>query len=155
MTNNGGGANNLVGASTITTTATTVGAIKAGDRIQIAGVRRPMLVSTLASVGATSILLTDPITEIIPDGAAITVVSSGTAAWTPNAAIFDGDALAVAFPMLDPPSDKPSSVMSDMGVSIRVVQGYDMASKKETLSLDLLCGAIAYDQRRITLLADY
>ena len=61
--------------------------------------------------------------------------------------------MAVAMPMLDPASDKPSSVISDDGVSIRIVQGYDMTTKTETLSMDLLVGATAYDPRRITLLS--
>ena len=131
--------------------------MKAGDRLAIAGVRRPLKVlTTIADTSATTtVALVDPITEIIPDNAAVTVISTGTAAWTPQGAIFDGDSLAVAMPVLDAPSDKPSQVISNNGYSIRVVQGYDMASKKETLSLDMLIGATAYDPRRITLLANY
>jgi hypothetical protein len=67
----------------------------------------------------------------------------------------DTSALGFAMPMLDTPSDKPSSVASSNGYSIRVVQGYDMNSKKETMSLDLLLGAVAYDPRRMTLLREY
>ena len=50
-----------------------------GDRIAIAGVRRPLIVkSAIADASlATTISLVDPITEIIPDNAAITVVGSG------------------------------------------------------------------------------
>ena len=57
--------------------------------------------------------------------------------------------------MLDPADDKPTSVVSNNGVSIRAVSGYDMQTKQSTLSLDLLVGAEAYDPRRITLLSDY
>ena len=153
VTNNGSGANNLVGTKTITTTATTVGTIKAGDRIKIAGVRRPLRISTLANVGATSILLTDPITEIIPDGAAITVVSSG-ATYDIQGAIFDDASLAIAMPMLDNAAGHENSVVSENGVSIRVVQGYDMGTKTHQMSFDLIVGASAYDNRRITLIGD-
>jgi len=160
QTNNGAGGNtnNQIGATSLTVdTQTASRTVKAGDRLAIAGVRRPLKVlTTIADTSATTtVVLVDPITEIIPDNAAVTVISTGTAAWTPQGAIFDGDSLAVAMPVLDAPSDKPSQVISNNGYSIRVVQGYDMASKKETLSLDLLIGATAYDPRRITLLANY
>jgi len=143
---------NLVGMQTITTDATT-GGFKVGDRIVIAGVRRPLIVGSIVASGATSIPLVDPIMEIIPDGAAITTISSG-AAYTVNGAIFDESSLAFASPMLDSASDKPTSVATANGYSIRVVQGYDMNTKKETVSLDMLAGATAYDPRRITMLGD-
>lgn len=153
VTNNGGGANNQIGMKTLTTTAITVGTIKAGDRIKVAGVRRPLRVSTLANVGGTSILLEDPITEIIPTGAAITVVSSGKTLEL-QGAIFDDASLAIAMPLLDPAAGQPTSILSDNGVSIRVVQGYDMNTKQTTISFDTLVGAANYDNRRTTLLAD-
>ena len=151
VTNNTG-STNLVGQSVLTTDSTT-GQFEVGARIQIAGVRRPLIVATQTAATATSIPLVDPIMEIIPDGAAITTISSG-AAYTVNGAIFDDSSLAFASPMLDPASDKPTSVATSNGYSIRVVQGYDMASKKETISLDMLAGATAYDPRRITMLGD-
>ncbi|RLB67215.1 MAG: hypothetical protein DRH08_04230 [Deltaproteobacteria bacterium] len=151
VTNNTGGTTNLVGMTAVTTTATT-GQMEAGDRIMIAGVRRPLIVAAQTAATATSIPVVDPITEIIPDGAAITTIAAGQTV-TYNGAIFDNRSMAVAMPMLDPASDKPSSVISDDGVSIRIVQGYDMITKTETLSMDLLVGATAYDPRRITLLA--
>lgn len=154
-TNNNSGANNKIGVSTLTVVADSPAhAVVAGDRIQIAGVRRPLVVKTGVSPVTTTIALEDPITEIIPDGAAITVIGSGHA-MTYHGAIFDSAALGVAMPMLDSPSDKPSYSVSYDGFSIRVVQGYDMTTKSETLSLDFLIGAAAYDPRRITLLADY
>ncbi len=154
QTNNTAGVTNLVGQSTLAVDAIT-GGFNAGDRIQIAGVRRPLVVASGAAALATSISLVDPIDEVIPDNAAVTVVSSGNSITGAHGAIFDEQALAVAMPMLDPASDKPSAVVSNNGYSIRVVQGYDMQTKKETLSLDLLIGAAAYDTRRITLLTQY
>lgn len=151
VTDNGvGGANNKIGSTTLTVDGT-AGAFNAGDRIQIAGVRRPMIVKTTIDPIVTAVELVDPITEIIPDNAAVTVIGSGKAIEY-QGAILDSDALAVAMPMLEPPSDKPSYVISSDGVSIRVVQGYDMATKSETMSMDFLIGAVAYDPRRITLL---
>ena len=153
-TDNNSGAANLIGDTTLNVDAIT-GGFSAGDRIQIAGVRRPLIVASNAAALATTISLAHPIDEIIPDNAAVTVISSGNSITGAHGAIFDSQALAVAMPMLDPPSDKPSAVVSNNGYSIRVVQGYDMTTKRDTLSLDLLIGAVAYDARRITLLTEY
>jgi len=156
-TNNTTGTKNLVGDSLLTVDNSTASkALKAGDRLAIAGAKRPVIVKTaIADTDATvSIVLVDPITEIIPDDAAVTVIGSGQSV-SYAGAIFDNQAMAVAMPLLDPASDKPSSVISDDGVSIRVVQGYDMTTKVETLSMDLIVGATAYDPRRITLLSGY
>jgi hypothetical protein len=146
--------NNKIGSTTLTIDALT-GQIEAGDRIKIAGVRRPLIAAAQAVATATTVTLVDPITEIIPDGAAVTVIGSGQSNLDLRGAIFDDQSLAVAMPVLDAPSDKPSSVLSNNGFSIRVVQGYDMTTKTDTLSLDMLIGASAYDPRRITLLREF
>lgn len=152
ITDNSGGAN-VVGNKVLKVDAIT-GGFTAGDRIQIAGVRRPLIVASNAAADATSIALLDPITEIIPDNAAVTVVGAGQSS-TIHGSIFDSQSLAVAFPMLEIPPDKPAAVLSENGVSIRVTQGYDMNTKTNMMSLDLLVGAEAFDPRRITLLGDY
>lgn len=146
------GTENKVGTSTLVLQAAATGTFNNGDRIYVAGCRRPLIVNGTQAT-PTSIALVDPITEIIPVTAAVTVVASG-AQYDVRGAIFDDKSIAVAMPVLDPPSDKPSAIMSDSGYSIRVVQGYDMTTKTETISLDLLIGAKAYDPRRITLLGD-
>lgn len=152
-TDNSGGAN-LVGSSTLKVDSTT-GTFNAGDRIAVAGLRRPLIVASTVAATATSIPLVDSITEIVPDGAAVTVVGSGVSNAAAHGVIMDTSAIGFAMPMLDAPSDKPASVMASNGYSIRVVQGYDMTTKKETMSLDILIGANAYDPRRMTLLREY
>lgn len=161
VTNNTTGTKNLIGDTTLTVDTQTAGkSVKAGDRLAIAGVRRPLKVKTAVAAGAgahdiaTSYELVDPITEIIPDDAAVTVVGSGQDL-TFHGAIFDDRALAVAFPMLDLPEDKIAATAHNNGVSVRIVKGYDMSSKKTTLSLDFLVGSFMMDPRRCTLLADY
>ena len=151
-TNNAAGVNNKIGMTTLTCTALTA-AINAGDRITIAGVRRPLVVSTTAASGATSIALAHPITEIVPDSAAITVVGSGLDL-TFRGAIMDDRALAIAFPMLDLPGDKVCATASSNGINLRIVKGYDMNTKVDTMSIDLLCGAFMLDPRRVTLVAE-
>ena len=155
-TNNTGAPVNQIGQSVLTYDAGDAGSFNVGDRLQIAGVRRPVIVKTLVAVasGATEVELVDPITEIIPDDAGITVVGAGQDL-TYHGAIFDDRSLAVAFPMLDLPEDKVAATAYSNGVSIRMVKGYDMQTKKTTMSLDLLIGAFMLDPRRTTLLADY
>jgi len=147
---------NQIGMSTLTMdNVTASGSVEIGDRILIAGVRRPLIAKTAIAdtTSSTEVELVDPITEIIPDNAAITTKAAG-ATYDYHGAIFDDRSLAVAFPMLDMPQDKVTGVASNNGVSVRVVKGYDMSTKTTTLSLDLLCGAFAFDPRRITLVAD-
>jgi hypothetical protein len=156
-TNNTAGTKNLIGDTVLTVDNQTASKdVAVGDRLAIAGVRRPLLVKTIIAdtSATTSVELVDPITEIIPDNAAVTVVGSGQSL-TFHGAIMDDRSLAVAFPMLDLPEDKVAAIQSNNGLSIRIVKGYDMSSKKTTMSLDLLCGAFALDPRRITLVADY
>jgi len=144
--------NNKIGLRILTVAATT-GDINAGDRLAVAGCRRPLIAAAAAAAGSTSISIVDPITEIVTDGAAVTTVGAG-ATVDIHGAIFDDRSLAVAFPMLDMPGDKVTSTAANNGVSIRVVKGYDIQTKKTTMSLDLLCGAFAHDPRRITLVGE-
>jgi len=150
-TDNSGGAN-LVGAKTVKVAATTV-AIADGSFMKVAGCRRYLRVNGAVSTGATTIPVVDPVTEPIEDGAAVTFPNAGTTV-TIMGALFDSDSIGVAMPVLDKPEDKASAVIANNGVSIRIVKGYNMDTKKTTLSLDLLVAAMAIDPRRITLIGD-
>ncbi|MCA1806774.1 MAG: hypothetical protein LC687_02760, partial [Actinobacteria bacterium] len=151
-TTNNTGTTNLVGLKVLTIDSLT-GTIEEGDRIRIAGVRRPLIAAAQAVATATTVSLVDPIAELIPDGAAVSVIGSGLTQ-TVQGVMMDDRSLAIAFPILDLPQDVVSSTMSSGGVSIRVAKGYNMSTKKTTLSMDLLVGGFALDPRRITLLAD-
>jgi len=157
LTDNTVATNNKIGLKVLTFDGGTVAeTLLAGDRILVAGCRRPLIVAAeVADVNAaTTVTLVDPITEIIADDAAITIVGGQAATFDIHGAIFDDRSLAVAFPMLDMPGDKVTATAANNGVSIRIVKGYDINTKKTTMSLDLLCGAFAHDPRRITLLGD-
>lgn len=147
---------NLIGNTVLITDALGAGTLKVGDHLAIAGVKRPLIVKTAVAdtTLTTSIDLVDPINEIIPDGAAVTVIGT-THNYTKQGAIFDGQSLAFAMPILDAPEDKWSTSVSSNGISLRIVKGYTMSSKTTTLSIDCLVGAFALDSRKITLLASY
>ena len=155
-TNNTAGTKNLIGDKVLVIDAAGAATtIVAGDRIAIAGVRRPLIATTSVAdmTAVTTIALQDPITEIIPDGAAVTVVGSGKDVQH-HGVIMDDRSLAVAFPMLDLPEDRVAATATNNGIGIRIVKGYDLSGKKTTMSLDLLCGAFALDPRRMTLIGD-
>lgn len=146
---------NLIGDSILVVDGGSAGNFEVGDRIKIAGVRRPLVVKTQATpTTTTNVALVDPITEIIPDNAAVTVIGSGQDI-TYHGAIMDSRSIGVAFPMLDLPEDRVAASATNNGVSLRIVKGYDLSSKKTTMSLDLLVGAFMLDPRRVTLVADY
>ena len=156
-TNNSSATKNLIGDSVLTVNNVTQSALTLveGDRLYISGVRRPLKVATaVGNTNATvSIVLVDPITEIIPNDTTVTVLASGTNVQH-HGVIMDDRSLAVAFPLLDLPEDRVAATASNNGVSIRIVKGYDLSSKKTTMSMDLLCGAFALDPRRMTLIGD-
>ena len=146
--------NNNIGDTALYFDSST-GAYNAGDRIKVAGVNRPLIVQSTTSGASGNIPLVDPITEVIPDNAAITVVGSGQSNLAAKGVIMDKACIGFAMPLLDAPSDKPSSIQSRNGYSLRVVTGYNQSTKTETLSIDCLVGAEAYDPRRMTLLREY
>ena len=148
------GAGNLIGESVLLTTANS-GGFLAGDRIRIAGVRRPLVVATDAIAGSTTVTLTDPITEIIPDASAITVEGGDGSDMNFQGVICNPNAFAFATPPLELPASAEASVMNMDGFSIRVVRDYDVNTKSTTLSFDLLLGALAYDPRLSVLLGEY
>lgn len=151
---------NMVGSRSLLCDEIT-GAFLAGDRIKVAGCRRPMIVAADAAIAITTapvadrtITVVDPITEIIQADAAVTVVGGNAKSLDFQAAIFDGKSLGFAMPMLDSPEVGLSSVVSQDGISIRVVADYDHKFKKSSMSMDILIGGFALDPRRITLLAE-
>jgi len=57
-------------------------------------------------------------------------------------------------PPLDSPPGAESAVVSANGLSLRVVRDYSQTTKTSRLSIDLLCGATAYDTRKSLIIAD-
>lgn len=139
---------NQIGQSTLSVAATT-GTFKVGDRIMVAGMRRPMVIKTQANATATSLVLVDPINELVPPSAAVTVLAAGKTVDI-HGAIFDDRSLAVAFPKLDVPPG--GVVQSNNGINIRLVKDYNISTKVTTMSMDILVGAFCLDPRRVTLL---
>lgn len=154
VTANAGG-KNKINDKVLITEALGAGTLVKGDRLKVAGLRRPLIVAKAYAdtTLVTEIELVDPITELIADAAAVSVLGSGKDVQH-HGAIFDDRSLAVAFPMLDIPGDRVAATAHNNGVSIRIVQGYDLSTKTTMMSLDLLVGSFCLDPRRITLVGD-
>lgn len=154
------GTQNMVGTSNLIMKEITA-EIVSGDRIKVAGLKRPLIAAATvaialpaADVSLRTVALVDPITELIDSEAAVTTVLAGETV-SYQGAIFDGQSLGVAMPMLDQPETGLASVVSDNGISVRVVADYDSKYKQSSLSMDCLIGGFALDARRITLLGSY
>ena len=147
LTNNTSGTKNLIGDTNLEVDGTAATTINAGDRIIIAGVPTMMICATTTAATVTVIPLVNPIMEIIPDDAAVSLEASGLT-YTNQAVITEGNAYAYAVPPLDAPEGANSAVVSADGFSLRVVSAYNITTKVQTLSLDMLIGATIWDPRK-------
>ena len=121
---------------------------KVGDVFSVAGVEGTFTVTedvTAASGAFTAVKFTPPAPEGgFADNAAITVKASHTA----NLA-FVREAIALAVVPLEIPqgANGNAAYVSMNGMGIRVVYGYNMSTKTDTISFDLLVGAKVIDPR--------
>lgn len=125
------------GATKLTVTGTTLtGNFVKGDLLKIDGICYTV---TKDTESASSNSITDievyPALNKIADKTPVEVVASHTA----NLA-FNPMAFAFVTRPLSTPSGVESYVTSYNGITLRVVKGYDMKYKKETLSMDVLYG---------------
>lgn len=152
----GGNTNNRIGSTTLTFDAGTASAFNAGDRLQIAGVYRPVIVaSTVANASlVTAVTLTHPIDEIIPDNAAVSVIGGGNSDLDYQGVIVSPDACAFAMPPLPMPMGAEGSVISHNGFSLRVSGDWNSSTKTNFLSFDCLVGATVYDTRKSMIIAN-
>lgn len=112
-----------------------------GDLFTVAGAPGSYVVTAAATASGTSVSALS-IYPPVPAGgfaatSAITIVATNTVNFAahPNAI-----ALAIV-PLELPRGAAQAAYMSDGGVGIRVVYGYDTNTKTDTISFDVLCGA--------------
>jgi len=129
--------------------ATAAGLLPNGTAFTVAGVVGTFTVTntyTVDGTGAVAVVAFAPQAPAggFADGAAITFgAGSGT-----SAIAFHPNAFALAVVPLELPQGAASAgYIRGNGMGIRVVQGYDVNSKVDTISLDLLVGAKAIDPR--------
>lgn len=129
--------------------ATAAGLIAAGDAFTVAGVTGIFTITNQAIVDGTGAVVGVKFAPQAPaggfaDNAAITFGSgSGT-----SAVAFHPNAFALCVVPLElPRGAADSGYIQANGMGVRVVSGYDVGTKVDTISLDLLVGAKAIDPR--------
>ncbi len=60
----------------------------------------------------------------------------------------------VTRPLALPQGNAESAIVSYDGFSLRVVRGYDLTTKKDTISIDMLCGVKLLDERLVAVISD-
>lgn len=141
----------LAGATTMNIDAATLtGTIKAGTLFTVAGQTQTFVVTAdkTASGNAIAGLTFAPAVPAggFADNATITLTANHTA----NLG-FHRNAFTFATRALEKPLGLPQDQVETVnynGVGIRVTSGYNMSTKKDTISLDLLCGVKTLDPLR-------
>lgn len=80
--------------------------------------------------------------------------AKGTNDYTPAIAFHKNAFALVTRPLALPMGAANSYIASYDGFGLRVVQGYDMNSKKDTISIDMLCGVKTLDASLAAVIAD-
>lgn len=114
-------------------------ALAAGDMFTIAGDTTKYTVNKAGALDTADqdLYITPALQANAADNAAITLISTATV----NNLVFHRNAIAfVTRPLKTPEGGVAAYTTSNGEYSLRVVQGYDMTTKKEKLSMDVLYG---------------
>lgn len=137
------------GAKTMAVDATTItGTWKKGSLFTVAGVAGTYVLTADATAASNAItgIAFEPAAPAggFPDNAAVTRI----AAHTPNLAFHRTAFAFVTRQLALPRGAADAATVSYKGLGLRVVSGYDLTSKKDTISVDLLCGVKTLDAPR-------
>jgi len=115
------------------------GTLKKGDVFTVAGDTQQYVCLALATAGSNEVDITFyPAAKVAWDGdAAVTVLASASAE---NLAFHKNCFALVTRPLEKPMGAAYAETLSFNGVSCRIVAGYDMNTKQDTISIDFLCG---------------
>lgn len=148
----GGNTNNRANSTTITYDGGDVaaGTLLEGDIVEIAGYGGVVVAAdAVATTGAGTFTIREPLREDLDDDAAGTVYDGGGNTRALHGAVFHPDAFAFVAVPLDLPTGTEAAYMADpaTGLAIRAVYDYDRDLKSDVLSLDILVGAEMVDGR--------
>lgn len=143
----------LPGATSIVYDAGTdaAGTLLIGDSVNIAGYGDVMIGGNDTAVTNAGILqLKEPLRKLVADDAVFTVYDAAAGTRQLHGCAFHPRAFAFAsIPLAIAPGSQ-GSYISEGGLSIRVVQDYDIDSKKTIMSMDVLVGALLAEPRLAT-----
>lgn len=128
---------------------TAAGTLKVGDIVKIAGYGNVVVAADVtASTGAGTITVKEPFTKAVGDGVAFTVYDNagGDVANTRenHGALFHPEAFSLVVVPLDLPEGAPMKEFvrdEETGIAIRLVKSYNLSTKADQMSLDVLVGA--------------
>jgi hypothetical protein len=137
------------GSKSVTIDATTLtGTMKAGDVLLIGG--EAYIVSANATASSNEISVTVDRNLTCDDNTAVTYFG----AYVPSIAFHKNAMALVTRPLALPKGAKDAAIVNYDGFGLRVVYGYDMNSKTDTISIDMLCGVKLLDQDLIAVISD-
>ncbi|MGN7942855.1 P22 phage major capsid protein family protein [Metabacillus sp. 22489] len=119
-----------------TTGSAMTGTLVKGDLLVINGKGYAVAQDTVASGNEIAVTLTIPTFESIEDQAVVGVTASHAA----NLAFHKNAFAFVTRPLALPRGNSNAAILNYNGLGIRVVQSYDVNTKKDIISLDLLGG---------------
>ena len=131
-----------LGATTLT------GSVKAGDVVVING--ESYIIQSNATASSNTLAIT---VDRKLSCAANTEVSY-FGAYTPSLAFHKNALALVTRPLALPMGAKDAAIVNYDGFGLRVIYGYDMQTKKDTISIDMLCGVKLLDQNLISVIND-
>lgn len=136
-------------SASLTIDATTLtGTMKAGDVILIGG--NAYIVSANATASSNEISITVDRALTCDDNTEVSYFG----AYTPSIAFHKNALALVTRPLALPSGAKDASIVGYDGFGLRVVYGYDMKTKTDEVSIDMVCGTKLLDQRLISVISD-
>lgn len=119
------------------------GTLVAGDVLTIEGNTYVVAENATAAANEIAVTLKYPTAVSISDNATVTVTDSHAA----NLAFHRNGFAFVSRPLALPMGNQNASIINYNGIGIRAVQDYDINSKKDVISLDILCGFKTLDEK--------
>lgn len=139
-------------AAVLTSTAgSSSAALVVGDLIQITGGSQHVV--TAASGNASSGVVTIAIEPAMPTTHTATAITFPDVTYRSHKAnlVFHRNWAALVSKPMFLPADKDSAYATWNGMTVRVVRGYDMSTKTDTISFDVLYGVKVMDNRLATI----
>lgn len=138
------------GATSVIWDGTVTGEVKAGTVFTVADVPGSYVVTADATAAASEVTVSfspPAPTGGFPDNKVVTLVATGH---TPNLAFHPTAFAFVTRPLALPlgVGDGQAEIVNYGGLGLRVVRDYDVSTKKDTISVDMLCGVKTLDAAR-------
>ena len=128
--------------TTLTIGATTLtGTLKKGTVLEIAGNNYTVASDVEAGSNQIVVPLVKPLDKVVKNSTAVKIIDT----YTPSIMFHKNAFALVTRPLALPQGAAKSAIVNYDGFGLRVVQGYDLNTKTDTISIDMLCGVKTLD----------